>query len=76
MPDRAHAPPDTAVKHPRMTAAEITAHPSYPSVTWRLLPTKSGKLKVAEGRGGPFHIAWELHGTGKTKVVVSHGTET
>ncbi|KFZ12036.1 hypothetical protein V501_04434 [Pseudogymnoascus sp. VKM F-4519 (FW-2642)] len=69
----AHAPPDTAAKHPRLTAAEVTALPSYPSVTWKLQPTQEGKLKVAEGRGGPLNISWEVHGTGKTKVIAITG---
>ncbi|KFY44479.1 hypothetical protein V495_03430 [Pseudogymnoascus sp. VKM F-4514 (FW-929)] len=71
--DGAHAPSDTAAKHPRLTAAEVTALPSYPSVTWKLQPTQKGNLKVAEGRGGPLNISWEVHGTGKTKVVAITG---
>ncbi|KFY33305.1 hypothetical protein V494_07718 [Pseudogymnoascus sp. VKM F-4513 (FW-928)] len=67
--NKSHAPSDTAAKHPRLKAAEVTALPSYPSVTWKLQPTQEGILKVAEGRGGPLNISWEVHGTGKTKIV-------
>jgi hypothetical protein len=50
---------------------EILAHQSYPDTVWRLVPTQSGKLPVAKGRGGPFNIDWEVHGSGDIKVVVS-----
>jgi hypothetical protein len=36
-----------------------------------LQPTREGKLKVADGRGGPFDLSWEVHGKGETKLVVS-----
>ncbi|OBT74649.1 hypothetical protein VF21_06408 [Pseudogymnoascus sp. 05NY08] len=72
----AHAPSDTAAKHPRLTAAEVTALPGYSSVTWELQPTQEGKLKVAEGRGGPLNISWEVHGTGKTKVIAAWQRQT
>ncbi|KAI9645300.1 hypothetical protein NHQ30_006035 [Ciborinia camelliae] len=55
----------------RPSVAEILAHKSYPDTIWRLTPTKSGKLPVGKGRGGPFNIDWEVHGSGETKVVVS-----
>jgi len=47
------------------------AHPSFPTTVWRLQPTREGKLKVADGRGGPFDLSWEVHGKGETKLVVS-----
>lgn len=53
-----------------MTAAEVLAHPEYPHVTWPLEPTSKGKASVAVGRGGPFNIAYELHGNGPIHLVV------
>ncbi|KAM3077990.1 hypothetical protein ACMFMF_004403 [Clarireedia jacksonii] len=53
----------------RPTVEEILAHQSYPDTIWRLVPTQSGKLPVAKGRGGPFNIDWEVHGSGDIKVV-------
>ncbi|PNS20052.1 Protein STB3 [Sphaceloma murrayae] len=47
-----------------LTAAELKAHPEYPHITWDLKPAKSGISSVAEGRGGPIDIAWEVHGSG------------
>ena len=52
-----------------LTAAEIQAHPEYPHTFWALEPTKKGKLDVANGRGGPIGISWEVHGTGPIKLV-------
>lgn len=57
----------------RPSVAEILAHKSYPDTIWKLTPTKRGKLPVGKGRGGPFGIDWEVHGSGETKVVVSRG---
>lgn len=34
------------------------------------MPTQSGQLPVAAGRGGPFKIDWEVHGKGDIKLVV------
>lgn len=48
-------------------------HPAYPASVWRLVPTRSGRLPVAEGRGGPLNISWEIHGSGPTKVVFIMG---
>ncbi|RAL60041.1 hypothetical protein DID88_000667 [Monilinia fructigena] len=53
----------------RPSVAEILAHKSYPDTIWRFTPTQSGKLPVGKGRGGPFNIDWEVHGSGETKVV-------
>jgi hypothetical protein len=30
-------------------------------------------LPVASGRGGPFNICWEVHGSGDIKLVVGFG---
>ncbi|TAQ90824.1 hypothetical protein B7494_g850 [Chlorociboria aeruginascens] len=57
----------------RPTVQQILAHPAYPEVIWDLEPTKRGRLDVAEGRGGPFKIDWEVHGRGEIKLVVGMG---
>ena len=54
-----------------LTAAEIIEHPAFNSVIWDLTPTKKGKCAVAHRRGGPFDIAYEIHGTGPIHLVVS-----
>jgi len=51
--------------------AEVLAHPAYPTAIWQLEPDRSGLAPVAIGRGGPFNISWEVHGTGPIKLVVS-----
>lgn len=53
-----------------MTAAEIVQHPEFEHVTWDLPPTKKGKVNVADGRGGPLDIAYEVHGHGPIHLVV------
>lgn len=54
-----------------LTVAEIVEHPAFQQVIYNLSPTKKGTLAVAKGRGGPFNIAYEIHGTGSIHVVVS-----
>jgi hypothetical protein len=54
-----------------LTAAEVQAHPEFPYITWNLKPQSQGKLSVAKTRGGPLDIAWEVHGEGENKMVVS-----
>lgn len=49
---------------------ETLKHPAYLTTLWALEPTSQGKLSVAEGRGGPVGIAWEIHGEGPVKLVV------
>jgi hypothetical protein len=56
------------------TVAEPLKHPSYPDATWNLQPTRSGRLPVAAGRGGPLRIGWEVHGEGPIKIIVSRDT--
>ena len=58
---------------PRLTADQILAHPQYKNIIWDLPPTKKGKVEVAKSRGGPFKIAYEIHGHGDTKLLVSQG---
>ena len=55
-----------------MTAEELLKHPEYDHTIWALEPTAAGKLPVAKGRGGPLNIAYEVHGHGKTHLVVCH----
>ncbi|RGP79594.1 hypothetical protein FLONG3_2342 [Fusarium longipes] len=52
---------------------ETLNHPAYPTTLWALEPTSQGKLSVAEGRGGPVGIAWEIHGEGPVKLVLVMG---
>ncbi|KAF3764637.1 alpha/beta-hydrolase [Cryphonectria parasitica EP155] len=53
--------------------ADVLKHPAFPTATWNLEPTKSGRLPVAEGRGGPLKIAWEVHGSGPVRLVFLMG---
>lgn len=46
-------------------------HPSYPSTIWNLEPDRQGKCHVAKDRDGPFDIAWEIHGHGPSKIIVT-----
>ncbi|KAJ9150343.1 Alpha/beta-hydrolase [Pleurostoma richardsiae] len=55
------------------TIAEVMKHPAYPTAIWNLEPTQSGRLPVAEGRGGPFKLSWEIHGQGPVKIVLVMG---
>lgn len=57
------------------TAEELKRHPEYPTVYWDLKPTKKGTLPVAECRGGPFNISWEIHGEGPKKILVRPSRE-
>lgn len=57
-----------------LRAEEILAHPAFHNVIWDLEPAKKGKCSVAKGRGGPFDIAYEIHGTGPRKIIVSIAT--
>ncbi|KAL6859928.1 hypothetical protein ACO1O0_003952 [Amphichorda felina] len=52
---------------------ETTNHPAYPSAVWNLEPDQSGLFPAAKGRGGPVNIAWEIHGTGPTKLLLIMG---
>jgi hypothetical protein len=49
----------------------VQAHPEFPYITWDLEPQSKGTLSVAKNRGGPLDIAWEVHGEGENKMVVS-----
>ncbi|KAF2455947.1 Alpha/Beta hydrolase protein [Lineolata rhizophorae] len=54
---------------PPMTVDEVKRHPEFPHVFWNLPPREKGKLAVGQGRGGPFHIAYEVHGQGPRKMI-------
>jgi hypothetical protein len=53
------------------TVAETVKHPAFPTAIWNLEPDSKGIVPVAEGRGGPIKISWEIHGVGPIKLVVS-----
>jgi hypothetical protein len=53
-----------------MRADELLKHPEYEHTIWDLKPTKAGKVAVAQGRGGPLNIAYEVHGHGSIHLVV------
>ncbi|EMD60703.1 hypothetical protein COCSADRAFT_40311 [Bipolaris sorokiniana ND90Pr] len=52
-----------------MTAQELPQHPEYPHIVWQLTPQSQGKVPVAKDRGGPFNVAYELHGSGPRHLV-------
>lgn len=55
-----------------LTAAEIVDHPAFSqNVIWDLKPTVKAKCPVAKGRGGPFNLMYEIHGTGPVHIIVS-----
>lgn len=53
------------------TVEETLKHPSFPTAIWNLEPSQQGLLPVAEGRGGPINLSWEIHGSGPIKLLVS-----
>lgn len=42
------------------TVAEVLKHPAFPTAIWNLEPDSEGLAPVAEGRGGPINISWEI----------------
>lgn len=42
------------------TVAEVLKHPAFPTAIWNLEPDRKGLALVAEGRGGPIKISWEI----------------
>ncbi|RMZ84041.1 hypothetical protein DV737_g1325, partial [Chaetothyriales sp. CBS 132003] len=57
-----------------LTTAELTAHPAYKHLDWKLPASREGYVTVAEGRrGGPFKVWYELHGKGPTRLVLIMG---
>ncbi|KAK4184492.1 hypothetical protein QBC35DRAFT_505821 [Podospora australis] len=55
------------------TVAETLKHPAFPTAIWKLEPDRKGLAPVAEGRGGPLKISWEIHGEGPTKLIFIMG---
>jgi hypothetical protein len=53
-----------------LTAAEVMAHPEFPHVHWELKADQKASVEVGRGRGGPFKIAYEIHGHGPSKIIV------
>ncbi|KAI9827977.1 MAG: hypothetical protein M1826_006173 [Phylliscum demangeonii] len=51
-----------------LSAAELMAHPAYKHAIWDLPPTTKGRATVGAGRGGPFQIAYEIHGHGPIRI--------
>lgn len=56
-----------------MTTEEILAHPEYPHIVWALKPTRSGIHPCGATRGGPYNIAWQLHGHGPRHLILIMG---
>ncbi len=57
-----------------LTAEELLKHPEYDHTIWPLEPAKKGAVEVAKGRGGPYKIAYEIHGQGDRHLVVGATT--
>ncbi|KAK3305655.1 Alpha/Beta hydrolase protein [Chaetomium strumarium] len=55
------------------TVAETLKHPAFPTATFRFEPDRKGLVPVAEGRGGPVNISWEIHGAGPIKLIFIMG---
>ncbi|KAF2717474.1 alpha/beta-hydrolase [Polychaeton citri CBS 116435] len=47
-----------------LTATELRQHPEFEHINWDLKPSKREQVSVASGRGGPFKLAYEIHGHG------------
>jgi hypothetical protein len=54
-----------------MTVDELHQHPEYDHTIWSLKPEIKEKVAVAQDRGGPIDIAYEVHGHGPRHMVVS-----
>lgn len=55
---------------PPLTAEELQAHAEFPYVEWDLTPARKESIPVAAGRGGPFQLTYEIHGSGPIHLVV------
>lgn len=53
------------------TLDETENHPAFLGAKWNLIPDRAGKATVAKDRSGPIDIAWQIHGHGPIKIVVS-----
>ncbi|KAI9703600.1 MAG: hypothetical protein M1836_007370 [Candelina mexicana] len=65
-------PQNIRINRAPLTAAEVIQHPEFRHVTWDLPATEKGKVAVGHSRGGPFNIAYELHGRGPIHLLVVH----
>lgn len=54
----------------QLSAEEVQRHPEFQHINWDLAPDKRERIDVASGRGGPFKLAYELHGKGPRKILV------
>lgn len=55
-----------------LKAAELSEHPAYQNLQWKLPPTQSDYCTIAGDRsGGPFRLWYEVHGKGPRRMVVS-----
>lgn len=54
----------------QLSAEEVQNHPEFAHVNWKLPYERRERIDVANGRGGPFKMAYELHGRGPQKTVV------
>ena len=54
----------------QLSPEEIVNHPEYAHVNWDLKYEKRELIDVAKDRGGPFKLAYELHGHGPRHIVV------
>lgn len=52
---------------------EVAKTDAFPTAIWRLDPHQEGMLSVAAGRGGPFNVHWEIHGSGPVKLIFIGG---
>ncbi|KAM0798620.1 Alpha/Beta hydrolase protein [Usnea florida] len=53
----------------KLAVDELQRHPGFKDAIWDLPPAEKGKVDVAKGRGGPFKIAYEIHGNGAQRIV-------
>ncbi|KAL8724192.1 MAG: hypothetical protein Q9166_008089 [cf. Caloplaca sp. 2 TL-2023] len=64
------------LRRPPLKAAEVLQHPKFGHTTLKLDPDQKGKVHVAKHRGGPFNIAYEVHGSGPRHLVFIMGLGT
>ncbi|OTB02930.1 hypothetical protein M426DRAFT_322175 [Hypoxylon sp. CI-4A] len=65
--------PETTTAATFPSAEDVVKNPAFPTAMWQLEPHQSGVLPVAAGRGGPFNVAWEVHGDGPIKLILVCG---
>lgn len=64
---------DLAYRYARLPSVEDTLnHPAFPTTVWNLESDQKGVAAVAQNRGGPYRITWEIHGVGPSKLLVCH----